>query len=261
MTTTGAGMPRVALVTGAGAGIGRAIALALSSAGHVVVLAGRGADALADTARALAGPAVVLPMDAADPGSIADALERLSRDGHAVDVLVNNAGLMGNPATVGAGLTRELRRSLESNLMGPVALCEALLPGMMERGWGRVVNIASTAGLAAPPGQAPYSVSKAAIIALTRALALDCAHRGVTVNAVAPGAVETERYRTTKGADAITARARAVPTGRLSRPHDVAAAVAFLASPDAGQITGQTLTLDGGEQAAGPYTVLVAARG
>jgi NAD(P)-dependent dehydrogenase (short-subunit alcohol dehydrogenase family) len=251
---------RTALVTGAGAGIGQAIAVALASAGHLIVLAGRRVEALGETAECLPSPAVILPMDAADPNSIDLALTRLGEQGIAVDILVNNAGLMGNSAVVGTGLTRELRRSLDSNLMGPALLCEALVPGMTTRGWGRVVNIASTAGQSAPPGQAPYSVSKAAVIALTKALAVDCAGRGVTVNAIAPGPVETARYRATKGPDAIRSRAQSIPTGQLSRPEDVAQAVAFLVSDAAQQITGQTITIDGGEQAAGPYTAMYLAQ-
>jgi NAD(P)-dependent dehydrogenase (short-subunit alcohol dehydrogenase family) len=195
-------------------------------------------------------------MDVSDDRSVDAGLARLADQGIVVDVLVNAAGLIGHNATVDGALTAALRANLAVNVTGPALLCERLVPTMTARGWGRVVNVASTAGLAAPPGQLPYAVSKAALIALTRSLAVDVAGRGVTVNAVAPGPVLTDDFRRRKGEAGIAARGRPIPSGR---PDEVAAAIVWLAADPAAQITGQTVTIDGGEAAAGPYATLVAA--
>jgi NAD(P)-dependent dehydrogenase (short-subunit alcohol dehydrogenase family) len=125
---------------------------------------------------------------------------------------------------------------------------------MAARGWGRIVNVASLAGFGGPLGVIPYAVSKAAVIALTRAMASELGPKGVTVNAVAPGAVTTEAYVARKGEASIRARARSIPTARLATPEEVAAAIVYLCGESSGQTTGQVLAIDGGEQGAGPYT-------
>ena len=252
-------MRRTVLVTGGGSGIGLATAVAFAGQGHRVIVCGRDPVRLAEALPRLGPGAVAVPMDVADDGSVDVGLARLADQGVAVDVLVNAAGLIGHNATVDGAMTAALRANLAVNVTGPALLCERLVPAMAARGWGRVVNVASTAGLAAPPGQLPYAVSKAALIALTRSLAVDVAGRGVTVNAVAPGPVLTDDFRRRKGEAGIAARGRPIPSGRLTLPDEVAAAIVWLAADPAAQITGQTVTIDGGEAAAGPYATLVAA--
>lgn len=254
-------MRRTVLVTGGGSGIGLATAVAFARQDHRVVICGRDPARLADALPQLGPDAVAIPMDVADARSVDAGLARLADREIAVDVLVNAAGLIGHNATVDGALAAALRANLAVNVTGPALLCERLVPAMAARGWGRVVNVASTAGLASPPGQLPYAVSKAALIALTRSLAVDVAGRGVTVNAVAPGPVLTDDFRRRKGEAGLAARTRSIPSGRLTLPGEVAAAVLWLASDDAAQITGETVTIDGGEAAAGPYAALVAARG
>lgn len=250
---------RTVLVTGGGSGIGLATAFAFAGQGHRIVVCGRDPARLAEALPSLGPDAVTISMDVSDDRSVDAGLERLADQGVVVDVLVNAAGLIGHNATVDGAMTAALRANLAVNVTGPALLCERLVPAMAARGWGRVVNIASTAGLAAPPGQLPYAVSKAALIALTRSLAVDVAGRGVTVNAVAPGPVLTDDFRRRKGEAGIAARGRPIPSGRLTTPEDVAAAILWLAAEEAAQITGQTMTIDGGEAAAGPYATLVAA--
>jgi NAD(P)-dependent dehydrogenase (short-subunit alcohol dehydrogenase family) len=250
---------RTVLVTGGGSGIGLATAVAFAGQGHRIVVCGRDPARLAQALPLIGPDAVAISMDVADERSVHAGLERLADQGVALDVLVNAAGLIGHNATVDGAMTAALRANLAVNVTGPALVCERLVPAMAARGWGRVVNVASTAGLAAPPGQLPYAVSKAALIALTRSLAVDVAGRGVTVNAVAPGPVLTDDFRRRKGEAGIAARGRPIPSGRLTTPEEVAAAIVWLAAEEAAQITGQTLTIDGGEAAVGPYATLVAA--
>jgi 3-hydroxybutyrate dehydrogenase len=250
---------RTVLVTGGGSGIGLATAIAFTRQGHRVVVCGRDAVRLAEALPHFGPDAAAVPMDVADERSVDAGLARLADQGIVVDVLVNAAGLIGHNATIDGAMTAALRANLAINVTGPALLCERLVPTMAARAWGRVVNVASTAGLASPPGQLPYAVSKAALIALTRSLAVDVAGRGVTVNAVAPGPVLTDDFRRRKGEAGIAARGRPIPSGRLTHPDEVAGAILWLAADDAAQITGQTVTIDGGEAAAGPYATLVAA--
>ncbi len=239
---------RTALVTGGSRGIGAAIARRLAPTFDVVIT-GRHADTLAAVGDPLGARCVV--MDAADRASIAAAIERIGP----VDVLVNNAGV-----AIGAPIHRTddatYDRLMQINVHTPYALCRALLPGMAARRWGRVVNIASLAGLTGQAYTSAYCTSKHALVGMTRALALEVATKGVTVNAVCPGWVETDMAREAVDRIAATtklspdqARAQlegASPQGRMVTADEVAALVAMLCSDDAAAIHGQAIPVDGG---------------
>ncbi|MGH7375207.1 MAG: SDR family NAD(P)-dependent oxidoreductase [Candidatus Rokuibacteriota bacterium] len=247
---------RTALVTGGGRGIGRAVALALGRAGAALVLTGRTANHLrgvADELTEAGGPEpLVSVMDVADPESITAALDRIRAERPAIDVLINNAGIaLSEPlARTDVALWD---RHLAINATAPYLLTRALLPGMLERGWGRVVNIASTAGLAGAPYISAYAASKHALVGLTRAVAAETAGSGVTVNAVCPGFVETElteraakriSEKTGKSvAQALESLARFNASGQLIRPEQVAEVVLELVSDAAAARTGEAVVI------------------
>ena len=239
---------RVALVTGGGRGIGRAIAGQLAADGHRVAVADLNEATASETARAINALAVTL--DVTDGGSVNRALDRIETELGGVEILVNNAGW------------DEFRpfleteedfwdRVIELNFKGCLRTCRRAVPGMVERGYGRVVNIASDAGRVGSSLEAVYSGAKGGIVAFTKTLAREVARNGVTVNSVCPGPTETpllaEIAASGENSEKIlAAMRRAVPIGRLGRPEDIAPAVAFLASEGAGFITGQTLSVSGG---------------
>jgi len=235
---------QTALVTGASGGIGGAIARALHAQGAAVVLAGTRQTALAELAAALGERAHFLTADLADPA----APDRLVREAEAaigpIDILVNNAGITRD------GLALRMRDEdwqsvLEVNLTAGFRLIRAALRGMVRRRHGRVICIASVSGIAGNAGQANYAASKAAMIGMAKSIAAEIATRGVTVNCVAPGLITTAM--TDKLTDEQRARiVTAIPMDRFGVPEEVAAAVAFLASTEAGYVTGQTLHVNGG---------------
>ena len=238
---------RVALVTGASQGIGRAIALQLAQAGHTVALAARNEGKLAEVKAeivAAGGVAEVFPLDVSEEASLrAGAKAVLERLG-TVHILVNNAGITRD------GLALRMRAAdfeevLRANLTGAFLLTQALLSPMMKARWGRIVNITSIVGETGAAGQANYAASKAGLIGLTKALAREFASRGITVNAVAPGFIQTAMT------DVLTEAQKTgvliqIPLGRYGAVEDIAAAVAFLSSEAAGYITGHTLDVNGG---------------
>ena len=242
--TTASSRP-AAIVTGAGAGIGRAIAMALADDGYRVIVAERDADRAVRTVtlvREAGGTAEAAVLDICDSA----ACERLIAGAGDLAVLVNNAGIF-DVKDVFALTPEDFRRMYDVNLVALFSLSQAAARAM--KPGGRIVSIASRAMLGARH-YAHYVASKAAVAGLTRAMALEFADRDITVNAVAPGVIETEmlRERSDTNLDALRALQ---PSGRLGQPQDIAHAVAFLASPKAGFITGQVLLVDGGRSLGG----------
>jgi len=243
-----------ALVTGAGRGIGRAVALRLAGPGVHLALAARTlseVEAVAGEARGRGATAAAFVADVARP----EAVEALFRDTGPVDILVNGAGVAPSAPLVKTS-DEAWRSAIETNLSGTFFCLRAALPGMMERGWGRVVNLASIAGKTGYPYIAAYAASKHGVLGLTKVAALEAAERGVTVNAVCPGYVDSPmtdasvaRIVEKTGLAAADVRRRLTdmsPQKRLVTPEEVAALVAFLCGDDARGITGQALSLDGG---------------
>lgn len=246
-----------ALVTGGGRGIGRAIALLLSQPGQTVAVAARTASQLEDTAaeiRRRGATAIALTMDVTDPQSVEDGFAALARETTGIDVLVNNAGVGGGMPIHKTDL-ETWRRVLDTNVWGTFLVSRQAVP-LMGTG-GRVINISSVLGRFGVPGYTAYCASKHAVIGFTRALALEVVKRGITVNAVCPGWVDTEMaaagMRRGAAASKMTVEAfrdqaiGAVPLGRIIQPEEVAELVKFLASPAAAAITGQTYNICGGQ--------------
>jgi 2-hydroxycyclohexanecarboxyl-CoA dehydrogenase len=237
---------RVAMVTGGARGIGRAIALALAADGRAVAVGDLLEDEAAGTAEEAGGLGVAL--DVTDSSSVAAAVERVEESLGPVDVLVNNAGW--DEARLFVETDEPFwDRVIEINFKGGLRTTRAVLPGMVERGWGRVVNIGSDAGRVGSSMESVYSGAKGGVIAFTKTIAREVARSGVTANVVCPGPTKTaflDRIAGEGGERLVESLTKAVPMRRLGEPEDVAAAVAFLASEKAGYITGQTLSVSGG---------------
>jgi len=238
---------RIAFITGASRGIGRACALALSAAGARVVVAARQVDKLEQVAgeiRAAGRDAFAVPMDLASSDSIRTAFARTAKEFGRVDILVNNAAITKD------GLAVRMKQAdwetvIATNLTGAFVAVQQVLLGMMRERWGRIVNITSVVAEAGNAGQANYVASKAGLIGLTKSLAQEMASRNVTVNAVAPGFIDTDMTQVL--APELKEKVlAAIPLERLGTPDDVAAAVRFLASDEAAYITGHVLNVNGG---------------
>lgn len=249
----GAVAGRVALVTGAGSGIGRAIAQLLAREGAVVAAAGRRRETLAETARQADGEVVPVTIDVTDEASVRRGVDEvLGRFGH-LDILVNNAGI-GTTKSVVEVEPDEWERVFAVNVRGVYLCTRAVLPAMLERRTGAIVNVASALGLVGVPKRAAYAASKGAVIALTKQVAVEYAPAGIRCNCVCPGTVATEWVDRLLAASEAPEDARHVlqqrhPLGRLATPWEVARAVVYLASDAAGFVTGSALVIDGGQSA------------
>ncbi|HEV7518897.1 MAG TPA: 3-oxoacyl-[acyl-carrier-protein] reductase [Thermoanaerobaculia bacterium] len=238
---------RTALVTGASQGIGEAVARRLAAQGAKVVLAARNMEKLAEVAAAIAsagGAAHPLALDVSQPETVGGILKGLPAGFAEIDILVNNAGVTADGLLLRMSLD-DWERVLKTNLTGAFALTKELVRGMMRRRWGRVISVSSVVGLMGNAGQANYAASKAGLIGFSKSLARELGSRNITVNVVAPGYIETAMTA------ALPAAAReplvaAIALGRLGTVDDVAAAVLYLASEEAGYVTGETLNLSGG---------------
>lgn len=239
--------PRIALVTGASQGIGRACALALAAQGAHVALAARTLSKLEEVAAeitALGGTAHAFALDVSDETSIKSCAKAVQEHFGRVEILVNNAGITRDM------LTLRMKRSdwdevLGSNLTGAFLLTQACMQSMLKQRWGRVINITSVVGEVGAAGQANYAASKAGLIGLTKSLARELASRTITVNAVAPGYIETAMTAVLTDAQRA-AMTQHIPLARAGTDADIAHAVAFLASEGASYITGHTLDVNGG---------------
>jgi 3-oxoacyl-[acyl-carrier protein] reductase len=233
------GISRTALITGASRGIGLACAHALASAGARVILSARDAAKLEAASAAIPGSSWVT-LDMSSPESIKEAFAKAGK----VDILVNNA------AVTKDGLALRMKKDdwdavLATNLTGAFLAIQQVMQGMMKERWGRIINISSIVGETGNPGQANYVASKAGLIGLTKSLAQEIASRNITVNAIAPGFIDTDM--TAVLSDELKQNMLAhIPLKRFGKPEDVAAAAKFLASEEAGYITGAVLNVNGG---------------
>jgi len=233
-----------ALITGASGGIGGAIARALHAQGAAVGLSGTRAEALEALAAELGERAQVLRCDLSDPEACLALPGRAEAALGGLDILVNNAGLTRDNLAVRLK-DEDWDLVLEVNLSAAFRLIRASLRGMMKRRWGRIVGITSVVGVTGNPGQANYAASKAGMIGMSKSLAQEVASRGITVNCVAPGFIETAMTEGL-GEPQRDKLLGAIPAGRLGSSDDVAACVAYLASDEAAYVTGQTLHVNGG---------------
>ena len=237
-----------ALVTGGGRGIGRAICLALAKEGFDLCInyaaGSSAAEQTAEECRGLGVQAVVLQADVTNPAECQNLVEKAAGTFGRLDVLVNNAGVNADKLILRMQ-EADFDKVIDTNLKGAFFCCKAACKLMMRQRYGRIINISSVVGLHGNAGQSNYAASKAGLIGLTKSLAKEFAARGVTVNAVAPGFIETDMTAAMPEAAKAAALA-AVPAGRIGHADEVAAAVAFLAGSQAAYITGQVLCVDGG---------------
>ena len=239
--------PKVSLVTGASRGIGRATAVRLAADGGRVALGGRDQEALEVTAtqvREAGGESLILSLDVTSADSVKEAVARVIADWGAIDHLVNNAGVS-RDALLMRARPEDWQAVIDTNLGGVYRVSREVVPRMLRARAGRIVSLTSVIGETGNPGQTVYSASKAGIIGFSKSLAREVASRGITVNCVAPGLITTEMTDTMpeRARDDLMGR---IPLGRAGSPQDVAAAIRFLLSEDAGYITGAVIRVNGG---------------
>jgi 3-oxoacyl-[acyl-carrier protein] reductase len=241
-------MSRIVLVTGGSRGIGRAIAEHLGARGNAVAVNyAANADAADEVVSVVEGhgsKAIAVQADVGDPDAVAAMFEQVTAGLGPVEVLVNNAGITRDGLLLRMG-PDQWDDVIATNLRSVYLCTRAALRSMLRARWGRVISLSSVSGISGNPGQANYAASKAGIIGFTRSIAREVGSRGITVNAVAPGFIETDMTEAL-GEDVAEAAADRIAVGRLGRPREVASAVGYLASDEAAYITGQTLVVDGG---------------
>ncbi len=235
---------KTALVTGATGGIGEAIAKALHTQGATVAISGRNEDKLNALAEALGERVHVLPADLSSDEAVTDLVKRADEAMGQIDILVNNAGLTRDNLSMRMK-DEEWQDVLDVNLTAPFKLAKAVQRGMMKRRYGRIVNIASVVGVTGNPGQCNYVASKAGMIGWSKAMAQEVASRGITVNCVAPGFIATAMTEALDDGQKETINAK-IPAGRMGSAEDIASAVTYLASSEAGYVTGSTTHVNGG---------------
>jgi len=235
---------KCALVTGASGGIGGAIATALHGAGATVALSGTREEPLKSLAAELGDRAHVLPCNLSDAEAV-DALPKQAIEAMgALDILVNNAGITRDQLFMRMS-DDEWQSVLDVNLTSTMRLCRGVMRPMMKARWGRIINISSIVGATGNPGQANYAASKAGMVGMTKSIAYEVASRGITANAIAPGFIATAM--TDKLTDEQKEKINVqIPAARMGQPEEIAAAVVYLASPEAAYVTGATLHVNGG---------------
>ncbi|MFC6993785.1 SDR family NAD(P)-dependent oxidoreductase [Haladaptatus sp. GCM10025707] len=240
---------KTAFITGAGSGLGRAIAERFAAEGATIVGADVDYDSVKETVDSIGGEAVAFELDVRDFEAVRAAIDATA-DEYGLDILVNNAGLMHNATPMERLDHEELNRLIDVNINGVWNGCAAALPHFKNQGSGSIVNTASLAGIIGSPNYAGYSLTKGAVVNVTRAIAAEAGPEGVRVNAVCPGITETSMPKGNLSAeewkDVASRMAEEYPLGRLGQPEDVANAVLFLASDEADWITGEALVIDGG---------------
>ena len=236
---------QTAIVTGAATGIGEAIARRLASAGANIALIDLDREGAEKVARALAGGSFAVQSDVTNSGAVRGAVEEVIRRTGRIDILVNNAGIAGRAAPITEQTDEDWQQNIAVNLTGVFNMCRAVVPHMLSRKYGRIVNIASIAGKEGNPRMAPYSATKAGVIGLTKSIGKELATEGICVNAVSPAVVRT-RILDQLTPEQIAYMTDKIPMRRTGKPQEIAAVVHFLASPDCSFVTAQCYDASGG---------------